>query len=113
MGRIDWKTLLGMGRGLITTAIATVPAFQSAGKSQRDTTERDRDKNTDIINDKVIDHTVINNPKITNSTITNSTINFNNISINKTEITQQCSQHLQQQVAEDQQPDIGFESSFE
>ena len=121
MGRNKWKELLGFGRWLITTAIATVPAFQSGEKSQRNTTERDRDKNTNIINDKVINNSVIYNATINNSTINNSTIN--NTSIHKTEITQQCSQqlsqHLQQQVAEDpktpkyQQPDIEFESSFE
>ena len=123
MGRNKWKELLGFGRWLITTAIATAPAFQSGEKSQRNTLERNRNKNTYLINNKAIDNTVINNPRITNSTITNSTINFNNTSIHKTEITQQCSQqlsqHPQQQVAEDrqtpkyQQPDIGFESSFE
>ena len=120
MGRFNLKELLAFGRGLIATAAATAPAFQSAPKPQRDTIKIDRNKNT-VINDKVINNTVINNATIINSTINNSTIN--NTSIHKTEITQQCSQklsqHLQQQVAEDpktpkyQQPDIGFESSFE
>ena len=118
MGRFNLKELLAFGRGLIATAAATAPAFQSAQKPQRDSIKSVWNENT-VINDKVINNSVINNATIINSTIINSTIN--NTSIHKTEITQ----HFHQEGAEDhktpkcQQPDtcdkciIGCESSFE
>ena len=102
---IKWKEPLRFGRGLIATTTVTAPAFQSAEKSQRDTKERNRDKNTDIINYKVINNKVIDNKVIDNATIINGTINnstimnstINNTSIHKTEINQ----HFHQEGAED------------
>ena len=76
MGRINWRDLLGFGRGLIAVATTTVPAFQAAEKHQRDT----------IINNTVINNATIINGTINNSTINNSTIN--NTSIHQAEITQ-------------------------